>query len=233
MIAKRWKCAAYYISVLVLINLLYTLTACTPDTQQNANKDPQPSATIAPSIEPTSNSVVPPSSGPAPSYDEIYRTMRKLAKYDELPDGPEVNDDGLVDDEIRKAVENHEASLVGRRATDWVGWLRDVGQARVGQPDRGFNLGVDMEDPGTAAFIPQRVLLRNVAIQQLETIIPKQELQELYDISPSPQPMIMFSGTILNVSYTGEVELGNVTLQQITTKPESTLPSRWAQLFSR
>jgi hypothetical protein len=223
MFFKRVQHLTYWIQVSALISLLYCLTACGPDNRQGSSETPEPPRTIMPRVDPTNDPSGTPKKEPAPSYDEIYNTMRILAKYDVNPDGPAVGDDGLVDAEIRNAVEGYEASLLGRQAIGWMGWVKNVSQARIGQTSGGFNLQVVMADPVSNPDIAKMVLLSKVPIEQVEKIYPRLDLQQPFDEWANPLPMIRFDGTITDVSYTGRVEIGDVTLEQMIIQDESTL----------
>jgi hypothetical protein len=150
---------------------------------------------------------------PAPPYEEIFDTMYVLSGHDRLPDGPPVGRDGISDPEIREAVEGYNASLQGRRVENWTGWVESVNQSQARHPEEGYTLKVFMEELTGAYDSIKFVLLLNVPGEHVEKIKPPADLDEISDSWYPPLPKITFRGTIWSVEQTGQMHIGNVTLE--------------------
>jgi hypothetical protein len=149
----------------------------------------------------------------APSYDEIFDTMYVLSGHDRFPDGPPVGPDGISDPEIREAVEDYNAALQGKRVENWTGWVASFSHSQAGHPDKGYNLDVWMREPSGNHDPSRFVVLKRVPREQVEKITPPLDLEAILGSWNAPLPKITFSGTILRVAYTGQVYLGDVTLE--------------------
>ena len=149
----------------------------------------------------------------APPYDEIRQRMEIITKKVENPQGPEMNDDGIVDPQIKADFEAYYTYLQGMKVEGWQGWLYTYGQADIDNLDAGYHLGVFMQEPSDVDSRRYTdVLLRNVPLEQVKNIDPQITLHPRFNQWKDTLPRVVFSGTILSIQVSGRLFVEDVEL---------------------
>lgn len=140
------------------ISFLLALVSCvsnpTPsdDTNSGSAQSGQGQAT-SPTVPPTLSvsalqSVTPGAeSAFAPPYFEIRERVRKIINPEHPVDGPIVNDDGIVDPNIREAYGDYQKSLLGKRIDRWEGWVITYQATDDGDSATTYSIGITMQEP--------------------------------------------------------------------------------------
>lgn len=147
----------------------------------------------------------------APPYEVIKQAIIKKVRRDVNPEGPEVNDDGIVDPQIRQDLQDYQLYLRGMRVIDWQGWLSNLGTLNTADNRPYYDVFVFMEAPEVRTARYSDVGIMDVPREQVEKLGLLQDPSQ----KNSPPQRVIFSGTIQGMDSIGKVIINNATIEPV------------------
>jgi hypothetical protein len=160
-----------------------------------------------------------PSDELAPPYFEIRQTVREIVNPANPDAGPVVNDDGIVDPDIRKAFGDYQYSLVGKRIEGWEGWVVGCTSTDYGNLETNYNLAITMQEPIAGTRAQTHVLVyaypRDKALQLSVCREAASDSQKGFSLCSGPCQRITFSGFVSGIQDDGRVYVDIMELQAV------------------
>jgi hypothetical protein len=198
------RCHTLLIGITILI---LVIASCSPTGETPNEKTSQEVTSTIEAITQPEQTVTPIQLGnephgsnpqPAPSYMEIRESVDRILKTPEHPDGPLVGDDGIVDQDVVRAIGEYQALLVGRRVDNWHGWYN--GHTKT--PDGSINVSILMSEPPEDEMMYTDVLIWQVP-----------ETEEMRMQQFSFRERVAFSGLIVGMQSDGKLYIAYETIQ--------------------
>ncbi|HEX8597494.1 MAG TPA: hypothetical protein VF952_03165 [Chloroflexia bacterium] len=114
----------------------------------------------------------------APPYFEIRQRTREIVNPEDPDAGPIVNDDGIVDANIRQALADYQASLAGRRIDRWEGWVLNYTSTDFDNPETNYNIGITMQEPGPGKDVQSHVFAFDYPRERVKQLAIWEEIEQ-------------------------------------------------------
>ena len=209
-------------TIAMIAVLLLGQVGCVPKTPGASDVNQVPSTAFATQTEargPISFETQVASSEIAPPYFEIRQRTREIVNPVDPGAGPVVNDDGIVDPDIRKAFAEYRLSLQGKRIDQWEGWVLNYTSTDHGNPETNYNIGITMREPGPGKDVQTHVFAFDYPRELLKP------LKIWHEIEQDPEKgfgscradwncqRIIFSGTLGGLQEDGLVYIGDMVFE--------------------
>jgi hypothetical protein len=152
----------------------------------------------------SSNTSITPIDRDAPSYQDIQEYVRSITYTKDHPNGPEVGQDGVQNQDIIENMAAYVEVISGTKVLGWRGWYNGYTRIKPTErfPQGRCNVSILMKEPYVSGATRTDVSLGDFPVERAN------ELDSL-QIGQS----VVFSGTIVEVNSYGLVEIANSTLE--------------------